>query len=867
MVSLDGLTALFSATGSAAMVAAAKGTFLLFGAALAAWMLRHRSAAARHAVWTAAVAGQLLLLLLGPALPRVDVAVRVPALNWSGGGGEAASGRAFVDRQSISGSRGDAAASIGSQIHSPTEFGAEGARTAPLSAPASVEAGHSANSPAAAIPAPGLLAAVSPTHLLAGIWLLGLMLILARFAAATAAVARVAGRSAPVEDGAWLSLTQRLSARLGIRRPLILLRGAELDVPVTWGIVYPVVLLPEDSSSWPEERRSFVLLHELAHVRRLDALTQVVAQVVTAIFWFNPLVWYAAKQLRIEREHACDDYVLEHGTRPSAYADGLLDMVRTLGRHGDAAGPAFAALAMARRGELEGRMLAILDPRAPRRASPRLVAATSGALILLALPLAAMRPVDAAEPGGATAEQVAGEGSPTGEASPTVGRSAAGEESPSGTTQAASSADSFLSSDLQRHAAVDTTVERESGMATDSSAAPASRLATPLDTPRTNQWAAEFGTRLRYACGDRQLRDTGEQVLLHENGSGGGVLTEAFAYGNGRCTHSIFTGDIRFDRALTQVVSMSPGARAYFHELSGSGERFYMMRADFRGAITRSYVVDGAPRAAEEGSRWLGEAIRWSVLRMGYGLRNRIDYLIKDGGVDAVLAEVASLNSDASRRIYYTALLGRSPKPGRAEVDRVLRDASSKIRSDSDLRVVTEKAIEAGASPDAVRAALAMIRSDGDRRVVLTKALASGDGSWLIVVLRSVRDINSSSDQSAVLRRAAQMAMSRSDARREFLVSATGLSSSGDMRSVLSAAAKHLPRQSGPVRELLAAAPSISSNGDRSSLLRQIAGDGLLVDDAAREAYVAAARTLTSDGDFRSAMDAMLRTTGQATQR
>jgi bla regulator protein blaR1 len=90
---------------------------------------------------------------------------------------------------------------------------------------------------------------------------------------------------------------------------------------VTWGIVYPVVLLPDDADSWPEERRRFVLVHEMAHVKRLDALTQLAGQLALALFWFDPLMWVANRRMQLEREHACDDYVLRHGTAPSKYAD------------------------------------------------------------------------------------------------------------------------------------------------------------------------------------------------------------------------------------------------------------------------------------------------------------------------------------------------------------------------------------------------------------------------------------------------------------------------------------------------------------------------------------------------------------------
>src|SRR5207248_6884747 len=94
-----------------------------------------------------------------------------------------------------------------------------------------------------------------------------------------------------------------------------LLRSGRFGIPVTWGVVYPVVLLPDDADDWADERRRYVLVHEMAHVKRVDAFTQLVAQLVLAAFWFDPFVWLAAHRMRVEREHACDDYVLREGTQ------------------------------------------------------------------------------------------------------------------------------------------------------------------------------------------------------------------------------------------------------------------------------------------------------------------------------------------------------------------------------------------------------------------------------------------------------------------------------------------------------------------------------------------------------------------------
>ncbi|MGH7730768.1 MAG: HEAT repeat domain-containing protein, partial [Candidatus Eiseniibacteriota bacterium] len=115
-----------------------------------------------------------------------------------------------------------------------------------------------------------------------------------------------------------------------------------------------------------------------------------------ALFWFHPGVWWAAARLQVERERACDDRVLAARTRASDYADQLLDMVRSLRATRLAA---LGAVAFARPSTLEGRLLAVLDPRRDRRAVGRRVAAPAALVAtLLLLPFAALEPVAAGGP-------------------------------------------------------------------------------------------------------------------------------------------------------------------------------------------------------------------------------------------------------------------------------------------------------------------------------------------------------------------------------------------------------------------------------------------------------------------------------------
>jgi TonB family protein len=157
---------------------------------------------------------------------------------------------------------------------------------------------------------------------------------------------------------------------------------------MTFGLFRPAVLLPSDSAAWPDSRRRTVLLHELAHVRRGDAATQLLARVALAFNWWNPLAWIAWREFLKERERAADDLVLNAGERAPDYASHLLEVARGL-RISPAA---WAGACMARPSQLEGRLLAILDARVNRKSPGRATSVLVAVLAIAAIaPLAALR--------------------------------------------------------------------------------------------------------------------------------------------------------------------------------------------------------------------------------------------------------------------------------------------------------------------------------------------------------------------------------------------------------------------------------------------------------------------------------------------
>ncbi len=176
--------------------------------------------------------------------------------------------------------------------------------------------------------------------------------------------------------GEWVSEARNVAARLGYRGAVDVRVTVTDGSPHVAGLFRSVVMMPAAAAQWTTDDRQAAFVHELTHIRRRDRSTLAVAQLACAIYWFNPLVWYAAASLARERERVCDDEVLRAGVKPSAYAALLLDIAR----HPASSTPA-TALSMARPSAVEGRLLMILADvvRTPRRSTGWLVCAALAA--------------------------------------------------------------------------------------------------------------------------------------------------------------------------------------------------------------------------------------------------------------------------------------------------------------------------------------------------------------------------------------------------------------------------------------------------------------------------------------------------------
>ena len=339
---------------SAALGLALKASAVLALAVLSDVLLRRRgSAATRHLVWTLALAALVMLPIASVVAPEWRIAVTTMSPVAS-----AAADSAEIDALAVAG-QSEKPSSVGTAFSQGAEPG---------------------DTPSVSTRTRGFRIAWSA--LAASVYLVGVAAVLALLVSQRWSLRRFALTAEALRDPEWTGLLADCAGLMGVSRPVRLLWSARRNVPMTFGTGSPAIVVPAEGDLWSGERRRAVLLHELAHVARFDCLTQTLAMVACAVYWFHPAAWWAARRLRVERELACDDRVIAAGTEPREYAGHLLEIAYALGA---SRAPALA-VTMARRGQLESRLLAALDTARNRRVPPlRLrVAVTAFAVVVLA---------------------------------------------------------------------------------------------------------------------------------------------------------------------------------------------------------------------------------------------------------------------------------------------------------------------------------------------------------------------------------------------------------------------------------------------------------------------------------------------------
>ncbi len=229
---------------------------------------------------------------------------------------------------------------------------------------------------------------------LAWLWLAGVAAVALRTAAGAVHASRTVRAAMPLDEPRAAAAMARARGRLRLGLHPELRQSLRTPVPFAWRGRSPVVVLPPFWRRWSDERLTVVLVHELAHLRRRDALALWIGRAAAALWWFHPLVRMAERWARQECEQAADDAVLLSGSRASDYAEHLIAIGRALTRPL----PAGVALTMSNSPDLKHRLFAILRADRPRHVlTRRLAAGTSLAALAFAVVLAGVRFAPAAQ--------------------------------------------------------------------------------------------------------------------------------------------------------------------------------------------------------------------------------------------------------------------------------------------------------------------------------------------------------------------------------------------------------------------------------------------------------------------------------------
>jgi beta-lactamase regulating signal transducer with metallopeptidase domain len=312
-----------------------KTTAALVPAVLIAAILRRRSAALRHFILSVFLIGLLLI----PILPSIDKGWKTPLLpSW-----------ATLGWRAVPAKRPAAVRPVEEIFEAGTIFEATSPVTSADRAPERrlTEAKVRRNA----------LAGRLPQGLLPVIWASGLIVLLLRLGLGLLGASRLSREGRSLDDPVWRRLLQRFLSLVAIRRWVRLKSHGKIVVPLTWGIIRPVILMPDDSRNWDEDKRSAALFHELSHVKRVDFAVMLLVRLSLALFWFNPLAWVVFRMLKKDQEKACDELVLKAGIKPSAYAAALLQFKRSAGA---AWSPSAALLGLFAKSQLNDRLASIL---------------------------------------------------------------------------------------------------------------------------------------------------------------------------------------------------------------------------------------------------------------------------------------------------------------------------------------------------------------------------------------------------------------------------------------------------------------------------------------------------------------------------
>jgi len=628
------------------------------------------------------------------------------------------------------------------------------------------------------------------------VWLGGVMLFSLRLVMGWVLVERLRLAARRPAGEAVERMVARVSRRLHVAGRVAAFESAAIAVPAVIGWMKPVLLVPASAiGGLSPDQLEAILAHEIAHVRRHDYLVNLLQTVVETLLFYHPAVWWVSRRIRIEREHCCDDLAAALCGDPVRYARALADLEGLRVRSG---GFALAATD----GSLLSRVRRLLGATPREDRSPVWLAVVP-ALALVAAGAAGVT---------AVAGQTAGAG-----VAVTAGQSAG---------VGAGVRPAIAAEGVEVGIGAGPVLAAE-GVEVGIGAGPA--LAAE---------GVEVGTGSAQSVA---VQSRGESRISRSDGA--------------KRFEVRYRGTIELTDDDRGIRSISPGG--YLIVTDGSWFWFKDYRVEIRpgrdGALESRFWVDGHEQPFEpEGREWLEKSLLRLVRSTGFAADARVARILKASGPAGVLDEIAQLEGDYARRIYFEKLFDQATLDS-AMLARGLALAGRTIASDYDLSRSLRKAAETQRlDDDATRTAYVdaatEIASDYELQRTLAAVVSQAplDDALVVRLLDAASHLSSDYEASRFLRALVERQTLGAEGRAAFFRAVGTIESDYEHQRVLAALMAKRDLTDAEVALALQSSLDLGSDYERARLLRAIA-EAHPVDGPLRVDFFKAAEGIGSD--------------------
>ncbi len=681
-------------------------------------------------------------------------------------------------------------------------------------------------------------------------WVLLSLAMLARLGSGYRELRRLKSGAIPAAEEMQLWL-KGLCVRNGVRRHVRLLVSGQIPAPISLGFVSPAVLIPQELlDALSDSELEHIVLHELCHLKRRDDWTNLAQKLIVAVLPIQPAIYWIGHRMSLEREMACDDWVIAATGTARRYASSLVK-VAELSRWEDAG--ILAAGAGGNRSQLLRRVHHALDRT--RNSTPKLAIGPLGVAVAA---MGALLYVSARTPQMIVLAQTPAEESsrqsiaaplltpsllqriaPTALVTPIAAqppRATLQEQSGETHTEVVTR-NGWNSLTLKIDGAIEFTDDDRdiktlspnghfrleegrwfSSRSYDVKADWAGNLTRTYSVgwttkPLDDEARAWLGRILPQVIRDSGIGAGPRVARILRQGGPQAVLTEiGLIHGDG--SRRVYL-EMLFSQTTLNPTQLRDAAKL-IREISSDGDKAHVIMAVddkyFTGEL-RSYIFEATESISSDGDK----------------RRVLSDFVSKDGGSGDTLVSVAK----AAKHI--------SSDGDKAEV---LIEVAESYRVTDELRAAYFQAVNS-------------ISSDGDHARVLLKLLAKhgDDGDTLTRLLRSAEKISSDGDKARVLEEAASEYREEEPIRKAFFDAANSISSDGDRQQVLVTLVHGPGIGTATLGGIANSAQRISSDGDKARVLVELAGRDI---EPVRDAFFAAADSVHSDGDHGRVLLALL---------